>query len=535
MCNHKVPCTGPNGQVVYRPCGKCLDCLRQYQQDWTCRLSEEFKAWSPGSVIFFTLTYAESELPVMVTYNHPVNLQSYQCLIRNRSVPKLQNRLQRLGLGSFYYTRPLKQTNREFIQQRKAIQDSFLDIPEFEKPALFVPSSCYEDINNWIRYCRKYFDRHVASVPFRDKRVSPYLMDLEFRNIHGVNSLYPDSAYTPSFKYWLTTEYGPTTLRPHVHGVLFGVPEEMFRDVFAPWWRSRFGENELASVDYSVYEPDKGGALYISKYCSKGSFEHPLCSRSIHYPSGKEFVSNSFINCLNWFGVDNPLCVPSFRLISKGIGVRYPFNAEIQRYWEIKCDEFTKFVTKDQGNKVFPLRFLSDIDLGSLTSLQKDSPDSMPGVVNAFGTFYTLSRISDRHRNKVIQQSDFVIDPSLDSTDDYIQFQDRILNKKYIRAYVYKGQTKSFSSLLPRYYRRFLLSPCTQVALSSALQRCSDDDFNRKRKFVKSFRSQDGQAAAVEQIAFGENFKRKHTEKALADKFNKFYCRTFAGDLVYEN
>lgn len=529
MCNCPVPCSGADGKVVYRPCGKCLDCLRQYQQDWTCRISEECKAWAFKSVIFFTLTYDDSQLPLQVTFNHPVTLSSYCFGLRQGCLSSFYSHLISLGLTSFYYTRPLRQNTSSFLRDRKVLQDSYLDMDVYKRPALIVPTVRYEDVNSWIRYCRKWFDRNVRSVPFRDSRVSPYLEKLTWKNIHGVESKFPDSAYTPSFKYWITSEYGPGTLRPHYHGVLFGVSEDMFRDVFAPWWREHFGSGSDRSVKFSVYDAEKGGALYISKYCSKGSFDHPLVSKSIHYPSGKEYISKDYINCLNWFGFNFPLCLPPFRLISKGIGIRYVFDASVQSYWGVQCDEFTGFVTKDKDKKVVPLSFLSQVDqsvTNVLSYFKENDVDSVPSV---FSREYVLKRFDCRKRLKLYSQSDFVVDPSL-SSDSLLCFQNQIYNKEYVRSYFYKGSFKTYSCLLPRYYRRFLLSPFSQVAFSVVSRVRNVDDFNRKRKEIKSKRSQNEKDALLRQMWFGEKVGLRLSQKKIADRFGRFYSKVFLGD-----
>lgn len=531
MCNHKVPCPAPDGTVVYRPCGRCLDCLRQYQQDWTCRLSEEFKAWQGGSVIFFTLTYSDPMLPVMVTYNHPINLFSYQILVRNNNVHNLSRRLSLLGLDSFRYTRSLRENTLSFRNDRKCLQDSYLDIPFYERPALFVPTVCYEDVNSWIRYCRKYFDRNVRSKPFRDKRVNPYLKSLTWKNIHGVESSFPNSAYTPSFKYWITSEYGPNTLRPHYHGVMFGVSEDMFRDVFAPWWRNHFGDGSLRSVKYSVFDPQKGGAMYIAKYCSKGSFDHPLVARSKHYPSGKEFISKHFINSLNWFGFDVPLCIPPFRLISKGIGVRYPFKADIQNYWDIQCDEFTKFVCKDKELRKVPFNFFDQIDVGLTTSVLDSGDNDIKSYSAIYGKRYCIEKIESRSRPNLLGLSDFVCDPMI-GENDFLVFQEKYFNKKYIRSYVFKNKLEHYSCFLPRYYRRFLLSPFTQTAIKVVSRVRSNDDFDRERKFIRSLRYQDEKDAAICQKRVSENLCKCISQKEVAYRYSRFYSKPFLGDYV---
>lgn len=53
-------------RVIDAPCGKCVDCLKQRQNDWKLRICHESGYWS--HVYFFTLTYRDSALPCSVTY-----------------------------------------------------------------------------------------------------------------------------------------------------------------------------------------------------------------------------------------------------------------------------------------------------------------------------------------------------------------------------------------------------------------------------------------------------------------------------------
>lgn len=468
-------------------------------------------------------------LPVMVTYNHPITLSTYQTVVRQRFLSILNARLSRLGLDSFFYTRPVGQNTREFLLERRAFQDSFLDMENFTQPSLQVPTVYYNDVNAWIRYCRKYFDRNVHCNTFRDKRINPYLKTTSWKNVHGVESSFPDSAYTPSFKYWITSEYGPGTLRPHYHGVLMGVDEEMFRDVFAPWWRKHFGDGYRSSVVYSVYDPQKGGAMYIAKYCSKGSFDHPLVTKAIHYPSGEEFISNKYINCIKWFGCNFPLTTPPFRLISKGIGVRYPFKASIQKYWDVQCDEFTKFVCKDSQLREVPLSFFHELDQGLTVSVSSSGDVGFRSPAAILADRYRVAKIESRTRPKVLKVSDIVINPAM-SEDDFLQFQNTFFNKQYIRHYVYKNESKTYSCLIPRYYRRFLLSPFTQTAVASVARVRSHDDSCRELRQIKLAGCQDSQDAALRQVSLGYAYKQSLSEKKIAERYGRFYSKPFVGD-----
>lgn len=530
MCTNKVPTAGPNGQVVYRPCGRCLECLRQYQQDWTIRLDEEFKAWDPGSVIFFTLTYRDDMLPLQVNFRHPVTLGFFQTFSRLGSFSSLDAHFRNLGLDSFFFTRSLRENTYEFRSDRRALCDSYLDIPNDKKPVIVVPTCSYVDLYTWLRYCRKYFSRHVEPLDYNGRKVSPYLKSLNWE--YGD---FPNSAYTPSFKYFLTTEYGPTTLRPHVHGVMMGVTEEMFR-VFAKYWINTFGDgkslDKTVSVKFSLYDPSKGGAMYIAKYCSKGSFDHPLVSRSVVYPSGKEFVSNSYLKCCQYFGVNEPFCVPPFRLMSKGIGIRYPFNKSIQDYWCVRCDGSTHFVTEDL--KPMPITLKEYSDMFTYQKSRKVVSELLTGASDDFldrrWSFVLSSHEVFKYDQKGKTIGHSFLTP-VEDDHDIITFQNHIFNKKFVRCYVQDGVAKTYECLMPRYYRRFLLSPYSQYSLETAIHCFRESDYSRKRKFIESHRLEDSYETFLEQVSLGEALVDSHRKKDFALRRGKFYNRLFTGDL----
>lgn len=110
---------------------------------------------------------------------------------------------------------------------------------------------------------------------------------------------YLDVNYTsfdrPTFKYFITSEYGPRTKRPHYHGIFFGVSRKELLPFLLDWQKS-YGFVNASDIECSTSHHQKS-ARYVSKYCTKGMFENPL--------------------------VEMGLVEPTFHLISKGIGALY--------------------------------------------------------------------------------------------------------------------------------------------------------------------------------------------------------------------
>lgn len=99
-------------------------------------------------------------------------------------------------------------------------------------------------------------------------------------------------------KYFITSEYGPRTFRPHYHGIIWGVDYNDFVLIGENKWQERFGftTSKLLSSPFSNKHADRA-LRYVAKYCSKGSFDNPL--------------------------VDERKVNKTFHLMSKGIGKSY--------------------------------------------------------------------------------------------------------------------------------------------------------------------------------------------------------------------
>lgn len=144
-----------------------------------------------------------------------------------------------------------------------------------------------------------------------------------------------------SFTYFLTSEYGPRTLRPHYHGCFFGVSADEVRFMFEDW-QARYGRSDVRKKSYKFDNINStAGCGYCAKYCAKGFYEHPLCARDFFYRKNSvytgdnaldtllntleftEYHSKHYERCMEFFHIDKPIVTPTFRLVSKGLGIDY--------------------------------------------------------------------------------------------------------------------------------------------------------------------------------------------------------------------
>lgn len=121
------------------------------------------------------------------------------------------------------------------------------------------------------------------------------------------------------YKYYITTEYGPNTFRPHAHGVWYGLPESLHivELLFRTLWPYGF---------VSVFPAQEGAAGYISKY---------LVSDGV----GKESYTGNGM--------------PPFSLMSKGLGVSY-----IERMGDWHRADPRRMFTQYHGSKGTMDRYL---------------------------------------------------------------------------------------------------------------------------------------------------------------------------------
>ena len=90
MCVHPYIATRKDGVLVPVPCGKCMECLRDYQNDWAFRLTQECRR--VPCPIKVELTFAPEFVPV--AYNDEVG--EWQTVISKRDVQLFLKRLRKM-------------------------------------------------------------------------------------------------------------------------------------------------------------------------------------------------------------------------------------------------------------------------------------------------------------------------------------------------------------------------------------------------------------------------------------------------------
>lgn len=331
---------------VSGPCGYCIDCLKDYQNMWKIRLSEEFAVTCKG--VFFTLTYDPVTAPPAIDYE-----------------------------------------TGEIIET-----DEYTSRIETNDPV--AHSLRQKDVVDWFKRSREAYARSLG--------------------------------YRPKIKYFICGEYGPRTLRPHYHGVIFGIDYPAFQMFFQNDWQTRFGFVDSSRIKYDNNKSPQRVANYVSKYCSKGQFENPRV-------------------------VENPGCFEKpRRIMSKGLGKA----KALQLRDEILGKDF---VDPYISAKDFALDVYSKTPVESLV-LNVDMSKSKQSISKQFRYYGPRPRSRFRPGALMIKN-----EPELRYSCTYSTiFLDKLIDKLSVNYYD-QEKNKTYRYKFPRYYTNIILGERTPLAL----------------------------------------------------------------------
>lgn len=145
-----------------------------------------------------------------------------------------------------------------------------------------------------------------------------------------------------NIRYWITSEYGPETLRPHYHGIFFNLPDDV---LFSSCNSSKIRTKHDA----------KGNTIYIgnrfTQIWSKGATEMTNVTRS-----DVSYCSKYFVNKLSV----PEFLVPCFCLMSRRPGIGYVHIENIKdkvRFYNLRTllDEkgHSKLLPRYYKNKIY--------------------------------------------------------------------------------------------------------------------------------------------------------------------------------------
>lgn len=199
-----------SNEFLYVGCRKCSSCLNKRAIHWIERIENECKLHRYS--VFFTLTYDNEHLP-------------YYSRVWNDDKQKFEMISNRSG------------DSGKVLPER--FNDVSIPVTHFDKKC--IAYACRDDIKLFFKRLRSridyYYKKNSLSVVSYEKRI----------------------------RYFICSEYGPRTNRPHYHGIVWLDSEPAFRafeNFLSKSWQN-------GSVDYSIVQ--SSAASYVAKYVNGNS------------------------------------------------------------------------------------------------------------------------------------------------------------------------------------------------------------------------------------------------------------------------
>lgn len=269
------------GGYQYVSCGRCKACRKSFHSKWRNRLTAHQS--SSAATLFITLTYAPEHLP-RVTLDPDtldISLVTYTRFTRGRRFS---------GLGDPKYERSIYTRFDDIDPYYKYIYANNPDKYHLKDIPHYI-SNGYEDPSPSFAICLR-------------KDVQDFIKRLRILLSRDPDLVGRDTSFT----YFICSEYGPKTYRPHYHGLLF------FRDSYTAslcyshyvsraWKKSNLppdqANKECQWVSYGDVAP------YVSKYVTCDSllpsfldtkYFRPFHLSSHSSPIGSEVLPMSSIS-----------------------------------------------------------------------------------------------------------------------------------------------------------------------------------------------------------------------------------------------
>lgn len=235
VCLNPQTVIGPDGPITYS-CGSCSVCIGKRNSMWRSKLNYALDACQYP--VFITLTYANQHLP-KVYYDE--EKQFVTDIVHTN--------------GSGESVSLLDDWKEKYTIQHQKF--NFKDAPHYVSERhhnnfIFNGDPCFavclkKDVQDFIKRVRINLKRHSLSMG-RDN----------------------------SFTYFICSEYGPKTFRPHYHGVLFfndhAIAQLFERELCESSWKKsdKCSNSNREPIAKAIYNKS-GAAAYVSKYITSVS------------------------------------------------------------------------------------------------------------------------------------------------------------------------------------------------------------------------------------------------------------------------
>lgn len=265
-CLHPVRVVSPDGSVSYYPCGKCESCQQSHASRWRSRLFCHLNSGNRNAV-FITLTYSNEHLPIVHLDPNDSNRILY--ISRTKLCSGSTQRFKRVICEDTFSS-----SHSPYVStfNNPLIRDYFVSRLEDGKSLKFPhivknrkPNSIVYDKTNRFAICLKKdvqdFIKRLRVTLQRDPRFA---------------------CFDTRFEYFVCSEYGPKTFRPHYHGILFFRSSALARlldvdFILSVWQKSGNLSKKAKSECVKRINSASGVASYVSQYVtSDSSLPFPL-------------------------------------------------------------------------------------------------------------------------------------------------------------------------------------------------------------------------------------------------------------------
>lgn len=412
------------------PCGHCPNCESKQRSLWSSRLSDEVSSYHKDCVVFFTLTYSNEHLPLLYLDSDYIpfdlkrgngenllHISSSENYIRKlaNDYTRLQMQTETIPYG--YKCKRQKELKEHYLTELKKYEiskidpifkntwDSAVEASQTLKQPLYGMKSFVESVSHRVITYDSFnsdngtgYNVKKDSVPFYDFKTQhqyrfaiSYKRDIQLflmrlRKHMFDHGMVEDGA--SSFRYFIVSEYGPTTLRPHYHGLLmFNSP------LYAKYFASKLLLEIWGKCDVNVISENDmpqlvngNAASYVAKYVSRTSELPPLLRIK---PFAPFHLQSNSIGCAE-FDMSNVKSIVYDSDLQKNVVRRSDdgaFYTMLQPYRD------------SSWNRVFP-RFLNERHVSEtnllklVTTLSKiDYIDDIPNLTSEFRSRFQDKRI----------------------------------------------------------------------------------------------------------------------------------------------
>lgn len=268
-CLNPVRISDADGSPLFVPCGKCDSCRRSRSVDWSHRLQTHIDC-GLYTTLFITLTYSNEHLPLV-----EVDPQTLEVVDITRTA----------------FDRNLNCSRVSCIDLFNLDKLNTLPFLNYDSDASSLPS----DFPHFVRFRKGDFIQFDDSPCFAiclRKDVQDFV-----KRLRTLISRHPLALHeNPEVSFFICSEYGPETHRPHYHGLLFfrsqAIAQLCHDSLLYQAWRkcalsSDTDENQMSKFVTSSY----GIASYISNYVTFDSslpvYLGNSCFNAFHLQSKK--------------------------------------------------------------------------------------------------------------------------------------------------------------------------------------------------------------------------------------------------------